>query len=1180
MYGGDGKNGESIKVLVRVRPLTDEQEENERGSEGVVDILGDSKLSISNAEGNRTFQCSFDHVLSPDTDQERVYGMVQACTGSVLDGFNSTIFAYGQTGSGKTHTMFGPPSGQNERGASMLGMETSKRGVIPRAIEEIFSLSKNMDVINLSVYCSFVQIYNEDLFDMLRDRSMQTPLSIREDKGEIYVQGLSEYNVKSVSDTLQLLRVAEENRAIRETHMNQFSSRSHSIFQIYVEQKRVAEDGGELTLRAKFNLVDLAGSEKWNTKKEMMDEHIAEMTNINLSLHTLGKCITSLAHKAAGRDSHVPYRESKLTRLLQDALGGNARTYLIATISPSRHNAHESISTLKFADRAKQVMVQAVINESRPVDHELVQRLQREVNHLRTMLQQVTIHMEGAGAQAPAQGMLSGAMSPSATAMSGRLSPGGTTPMMDLSIVTGTGMAASAGPAALLLQLEKALMQEKERVLALEKENKELKGELSQYKDKAGRSQSGRKTSAGRVVSARPQTGKRSETPVSTTVIKGVIFDKGRISDIKDAMSTLNNIREQNGVLWQSLEQLQTVMQEFFGFVIEEDALKERLREIFEYLGPVATSNPPVELTKQVNSAHAMLLALSEEASKTSTTTTSTSRVPSPSRDLLDDVGRTTLTPSMQHMLSRGSSPTIVRGPITEDSSGASSPTSPKSLSPTQQLRSSPNRQMYGSNLNQNVSQSMDHSTAESSKPKGVRIQTKPVSASARQSPTMVMGSNGDESSGRVKASSPKKQQESPSSDQDKTKTRPDTHSSVLSNARPIHSAIPAPPASAGPNPYPVGGSPHAHDVAAQKNSHSAHENAYAVQALSQARNILGSPPSIMSVPPSPSGMVMAASPVGYPLTQNYQAQFQTAPLQAIQSAQQQQQLMLQQQLLSQQLQQLSIGGPMVQPGMQAGIQAGVGMPYTGESQAPITIGMALQQHQQQQAAYQQQIAAQQAVAQRAARQADLQAEARMAHAREQMQYVPQNSGSGKPKKSKSNKKLEPVGAFGAGSHGVQSGQHVLPAISDYKDRSTFTTNNPLPSKVNAANVPTIGSAGAVDPQGKALPSVPRGKKPTIGGVGSSKHSGRQLTGPEKVGASPVKQKSPKKSSGPGRSSEPAALSFRVRGSQDSAVSEWQQPPTEEDEEEELRRELKKAQKKMKKQEEKEERSIFLDRVE
>lgn len=173
--------------------------------------------------------------------------------------------------------MFGPPGSINQ------GRANADIGIIPRAINDIFQLSQTPDVNQFSVLCSFVQLYNEHCFDMLRDGSMSTALAIREDvTGEIYVQGLSEYIVKSVSDTLLLLNTAEENRAIRETNMNQYSSRSHSIFQILVEQKKTAEDGGEITLKAKFNLVDLAGSEKWNTKQDMMQEHISEMTNINL----------------------------------------------------------------------------------------------------------------------------------------------------------------------------------------------------------------------------------------------------------------------------------------------------------------------------------------------------------------------------------------------------------------------------------------------------------------------------------------------------------------------------------------------------------------------------------------------------------------------------------------------------------------------------------------------------------------------------------------------------------------------------------------------------------------------------------------------------------------------------------------------------------------------------------
>ena len=141
--------------------------------------------------------------------------------------------------------MYGPPNYNSSSSLHAAPRDTQLIGLIPRAVNEIFELAKGRSVQDFQVHCSFVQIYNENLFDMLRDASMNTPLAIREDKKEIYVQGLSEYNVKSVSDTLQLLRIAEENRAIRETHMNLFSSRSHSIFQIQVEYKRVLDSDSD-----------------------------------------------------------------------------------------------------------------------------------------------------------------------------------------------------------------------------------------------------------------------------------------------------------------------------------------------------------------------------------------------------------------------------------------------------------------------------------------------------------------------------------------------------------------------------------------------------------------------------------------------------------------------------------------------------------------------------------------------------------------------------------------------------------------------------------------------------------------------------------------------------------------------------------------------------------------------
>ena len=316
---GNNKAPESIKVLVRVRPIPYQYDSNDPTTQSIIDITSENSLIINEGKDRKkNFQCTFDAVLSPSSTQADVYNTVGNCTASVLNGFNSTIFAYGQTGSGKTHSMYGPPlTDARYNNDEFIGL-------IPRAITEIFNMVESMSannnnnnnnnsdepvVIQCAVYCSFVQIYNENLFDMLRDSSMTDPLSIREEKKEIYVQGLSEYNIKNVEESMQLLRIAEENRAIRETHMNQFSSRSHSIFQIFIDQKLIASDGGEITRKSKFNLVDLAGSEKWNIKHNniMRDEHIQEMTNINLSLHTLGRCISSLASISHGKDAHVPY---------------------------------------------------------------------------------------------------------------------------------------------------------------------------------------------------------------------------------------------------------------------------------------------------------------------------------------------------------------------------------------------------------------------------------------------------------------------------------------------------------------------------------------------------------------------------------------------------------------------------------------------------------------------------------------------------------------------------------------------------------------------------------------------------------------------------------------------------------------------------------------------------------
>lgn len=372
---------ESIKVLVRIRPLVDT--EKNRDAKEVVGASPDKpEVVFSGSEARHQLRCQFDHVLGQNSTQGDVYEHVQDCAEQVASGYNSTILAYGQTGSGKTHTMFGPEN-WDPKGADS--------GIVPRAVDSLFRLLQSP----ATVYASFVQIYREQIFDMLRDPTRSAPLGVRqENEDEHFVDGLSEYAVRNASDCLRLLKAGEANRAVRETHMNAASSRSHSIFTVLVEQKKVNGES-EITLRSKFNLVDLAGSEKWDVFQNMVEDRVAEMTDINKSLHTLGKCIAALSKASKQKrrsdgslpqDVHVPYRESKLTRLLQDSLGGNSITRLIATLSPAADCILESVSTLRFADRARSVVSSVRRNEERPIDHALVKKLQKEVARLRAIL--------------------------------------------------------------------------------------------------------------------------------------------------------------------------------------------------------------------------------------------------------------------------------------------------------------------------------------------------------------------------------------------------------------------------------------------------------------------------------------------------------------------------------------------------------------------------------------------------------------------------------------------------------------------------------------------------------------------------------------------------------------------------------------------------------------------------
>ncbi|KAF8089454.1 hypothetical protein N665_0505s0004 [Sinapis alba] len=330
--------------------------------------------------GHPETRFTFDHVASETISQEKLFRvaglpMVENC----LSGYNSCVFAYGQTGSGKTYTMMGEIS----EAEGSLGEDC---GVTARIFEYLFSRIKleeegrREEKLRFSCKCSFLEIYNEQITDLLEPSS--TNLQLREDLGNgVYVENLVEHNVRTVNDVLKLLLQGAANRKIAATHMNSESSRSHSVFTCTIESIW-ERDSLTHSRFARLNLVDLAGSERQKSSGAEGDR-LKEAANINKSLSTLGLVIMSLVDLAHGKHRHVPYRDSRLTFLLQDSLGGNSKTMIIANVSPSLCSTNETLSTLKFAQRAKLIQNNAKVNEDASGD---VTALQQEIRKLKVQL--------------------------------------------------------------------------------------------------------------------------------------------------------------------------------------------------------------------------------------------------------------------------------------------------------------------------------------------------------------------------------------------------------------------------------------------------------------------------------------------------------------------------------------------------------------------------------------------------------------------------------------------------------------------------------------------------------------------------------------------------------------------------------------------------------------------------
>lgn len=322
---------------------------------------------------------TFDRSFGPESNQAVIYHSVVApFIEEVLAGYNCTVFAYGQTGTGKTHTMIGEESPnaanswddvriffyfflteQMSQSTIFSFKQNTDVGIIPRAVNHLFEELRIMGV-EFSMRISFLELYNEELSDLLS--TSESPIRIYDDsskKGSIIVHGLEEIPVHSSADVYKLLAKGQDKRITASTLMNVQSSRSHTIFSILVHIREYNADGEEVLKVGKLNLVDLAGSE--NISKAGNDKGIRtrETVNINQSLLTLGRVITALVE----RTPHIPYRESKLTRLLQESLGGRTKTSIIATVSPGHKDLEETLSTLEYAHRAKNIQNKPEINQ-------------------------------------------------------------------------------------------------------------------------------------------------------------------------------------------------------------------------------------------------------------------------------------------------------------------------------------------------------------------------------------------------------------------------------------------------------------------------------------------------------------------------------------------------------------------------------------------------------------------------------------------------------------------------------------------------------------------------------------------------------------------------------------------------------------------------------------------------
>ncbi|KAM4697773.1 kinesin-like protein KIF19 [Rhinophrynus dorsalis] len=377
---------QQLTVALRIRPMNETEMDEEASS--IVHKVGEQMVvlmdpteapdDILRANRSREKTFIFDVVFDKQATQEDVYASTtKNLVEGVISGYNATVFAYGPTGTGKTYTM--------------LGMDCEP-GIYIRTLNDLFkAIEETSDSMDYSVSMSYLEIYNELIRDLLNPSS--GVLELREDsKGSIQIPGITEFSTTNAKEIMQLLRKGNKQRTQEPTAANKTSSRSHAVLQVTVKQKNRVKDVSEELRVGRLFMIDLAGSERASQTKNR-GKRMKEGAHINRSLLALGNCITALSEKGANRPHHVNFRDSKLTRLLKDSLGGNSRTVMIAHISPASTSFEESRTTLIYAYRAKNIKTRVKRNLQNVSYHiaqytSIITDLRKEIERLEEKVKQ------------------------------------------------------------------------------------------------------------------------------------------------------------------------------------------------------------------------------------------------------------------------------------------------------------------------------------------------------------------------------------------------------------------------------------------------------------------------------------------------------------------------------------------------------------------------------------------------------------------------------------------------------------------------------------------------------------------------------------------------------------------------------------------------------------------------